>query len=517
MKKKILSIIIFIVLLTALAGCSKNNNPSEYIAPTVADSNTETKKPTEKATEKPTVVPTQPEPIIEASYTIDEAISDFHGDRAWVSYKKGNESYYALIDHNGYIIWSIEGNQIDKLHCGGLSTDDNTYCIYTDNNYNPYHYSYGMIIIDSEGKIKFDSRDANEDESYYYLGYGDGTYLAVKWVKNFSENNYYIIEIDKSGNITNESEWPDYWDGHESDNDIGIVSDIYHINQGFIYHGNDLFSGIQSYTPWGGPVWFYDKKNHNFYCSNKKFSEMLSITEIISDSETLFQYNKPSLKGYGLTDDYYLMDTEILYSQTEKIDADGNGKSFFGGHYGEKLFNCTKSNQMKKFAAGVYDYKGNLISAYPEDWSITGGDSFSGGYAPLTLKGADKETYLVLVDSNGTQMYDPIKIDSVRFPSWHGYVMAEIDGDSVIVSPEGKITDRSELDDLYSDYSIGNISVTNGYEMTYNESTEKNDGYSYADGGSIHAVYQLSNYKEIANWNSSNPTESNTSIAEPTS
>ena len=499
---------IVITLIVMMAGCGSGNS-GNISTPSVVE--------TIKATEPPTEAPTEVQPIIESSYKIDEAISDFHGDRAWVSYKKDNESYYALIDHNGYIIWSIEGKQIDEMHCGGLSTDDDTYCIYTDNNYNPYHYSYGMIIIDSEGNIKFDSRDSNEGESYYYLGYGDGTYLAVKWVKNFSDNNFYIIEIDKSGNITNEAEWPEYWDSPETNGESGIVSDVYHIDQGFVYHGNDIFTGIQDFRPWGGPIWFYDKKNHIFYRSDKKFSKMLSISEIISDSETLFQYNTLSFNISEPTDDYCLMDTEILYSQTEKIDVEDNIKTFYGGYYGEKLFNCIKSNQMEKFVAGVYDYKGNLINTYPEDWNITEGDSFSGGYAPLTLKGADKMSYLVLVDSSGTQMYDPIKVDSVKFPSWHGYVMAEIDGNSVIVSPEGKITDRSELDDLYSGYSIGNISVINGYEMTYNESTEKNDGFSSVNRGSIHTVYQLSNYKEIVNWNSSNPTEYNTSITEPTS
>ena len=511
--KKVLLFILSTVLILLLVGCSdSNNNSLGNVEPTVVKEQFKA----ERTTEAPTEAPTEVEPIIEHTYSIEEVLSDFSDDKAWVSYYKTNEDNkslaYALIDNKGFIIWSVDKDNLsDWSECAGLTTVDDTFCLFP-NNSKAFRYSAGMIIIDSLGNIQFDSRNAEEGVSYYYLGYGDGSYLAVKHVENFSENEFYFTELDKSGKTVSEISWPENWKGR------GTVDTLYHINQNFNYCGNDIFIGSQDtgYTVGGGKIWYYDKKNKSFYSSEEKFSTQLGIVEMMSDNETLCQFNEGKLGtgSFDKTDKYFLIDTQTFYDAEETIDLENLEMDLYGGCYGEQLFNCIKNNESKSFSAGVYDYKGNLIESYPNNWDIKDGDSFSGGFASLQLKGADNNPYVIAVDSEGKPQYDPIKVDSVKYPSWHGYISVTIDEEDTIINPKGEKTDRSELDKQFDSYSLGNIKVVNGFEKNYNKKKELYDSFTSVNGNSLNTIYQISNYKEIAKQSISAPVVESTESAE---
>ena len=105
--KKILSVIIAVVMIVLLTGCSQSgrDDGSGYVAPERAN----TQQATTRTTEPPTETPTEIQPIIESSFTIEEALTPFTAGRAWVKcYDSDKQYYYALIDTKGYIAWSIK-------------------------------------------------------------------------------------------------------------------------------------------------------------------------------------------------------------------------------------------------------------------------------------------------------------------------------------------------------------------------------------------------------------------------
>lgn len=105
--KKILSVIIAVVMIVLLTGCSQSgrDDGSGYVAPESAN----TQQATTRTTEPPTETPTEIQPIIESSFTIEEALTPFTAGRAWVKcYDSDKQYYYALIDTKGYIAWSIK-------------------------------------------------------------------------------------------------------------------------------------------------------------------------------------------------------------------------------------------------------------------------------------------------------------------------------------------------------------------------------------------------------------------------
>lgn len=115
--KKILSIIIVIVLLIALVGCSNanNNNPSEYIAPSVIDSNTETNKPTEKATETnvdETISQGQPE---ETAHISDDQLTN-DADVAEESYGYETGDTFNIGTYNAYYYYQPSKTEVNRVN-----------------------------------------------------------------------------------------------------------------------------------------------------------------------------------------------------------------------------------------------------------------------------------------------------------------------------------------------------------------------------------------------------------------
>lgn len=413
-------------------------------------------------------------PNITAQYEIKKAITNFEGKRALVEFyeneadKSANRSSYAVIDREGYIVWSVLPEQVKEkynISLNRMSFNNGTYCIYgyPEGLFGMYTYeAIGMTIINEYGDVLFDSsNDPDKDVTYHYLGSGDGVYLVEKRKKNFTTNESYLVEMDRLGTIIYEQR---------------LSSEMSSLGKAE-YLGDALFK-IDSLV--------YDK-------NSKKIKTVgVSIIDVISSEETLVR---------SVNNDY-VVNTKALYSEEEEIITDNTTKVDIGIYaaYGEGLFNYVKdySNTTK----GIYDYKGNLLVAYPKEWEILHADRFSGGYAALKLRGADKKAYVTVVDKKGEMLYDPVLADGL-LDSWHGYVWAEKGGDRIILDTEGKEISKERMKEQYEDFTLLYVSAPGvSFDVTVREGFEILDKeYVGTNGKSIKTIYKVSNFKEIADKN----------------
>lgn len=483
--KKVLSIIISAVMIALPVGCSNsNNNSSEYVAPTVAYESSEYERVTEEPTEKPTEI----QPMIESSFTIEEALTPFTAGRAWVKCSDSDkQSYYALIDTKGYIAWSIKQTSLEGWSdIQAVADKDGTYILHPwsihSSKYNIAEgrkvNNHGLIVIDRLGDEIFNSFDKGDEYKYYYMGYGDGIVLAIENIADFSENNYYISEIDISSGkavsqfLTNEN---------------ALVS----IHDNYQYCGDGLFFGTISSIGvfWENGYGIYNRNTHKLFSTvNKSFIRGIKLYTQFAD-------------GYALGSDGDIDNKGSIFRVTpDDISSEEAWQNYSSNPIEIGSFNCQNINEgLIADSTGIYDYTGKQISALPDNWTVKGIDKYSGGYAAVVLEGADKNTYVTVIDKNGKPQYEPIKADSNILPSWHGYIMAELSGEKTILNPAGEKTTRAELDEKYGDYTIGDVSVSNGFERNYNKTSKKYDSYSNVNGDNIRTIYQLGNYREIAN------------------
>ena len=465
-------------------------------------------------------------PIIEQQYPIYEALTVFSEERAWVKYQDLNNNYdLGVIDTQGWLVWSINTADLAEKwgtypsqitatpFCDGIS------CIHPDNS-NKYSDSIaGMIIINDVGKILFDSRKSPEGTLYYYLGYGDGTVLAIRHTADFSASKKYIIEMNCNGEIEYEK---------ELDNDFSItghrgpVALAGHVSDDYSYYGEDIFLGTQHGE---GPM-VYNRETHSFFLANYRNWAFLTLCDSFKDGTSI---------GFISGDYLYRISASDLQDENHWLSfLDKNNITKGSAYLRDANGSLIDLNTSIEYVAedriiqkdGVYDYSGNLIATYPADWKIEEVTAFNGGYAPLVLKGADGNTYITIVNKNGAPQYDPVKIDSYTFPAWHGYVSVAISGNDTILDPQGNRTDTSELNRMSQNYTIGwkKSSSSNGtyvrlygtvrcgFSREYDSDVERYTSYSSIDGKSINTVYVITNYNEVASQQITIQTQQNEEI-----
>lgn len=486
---KLFVIVLALCIAGIMAGCSKEDAKSEeeIIAETQAmiEANAEewaeedaANVAAEAAAETEEKEPEKViEPDIQAEYPIYEILSDFSGKRAWVKYTKDNNIHYGLIDTNGFLIYSLDSSDLRDWNwneAGAITTPEGTCCIYSGPFLGSLKYP-GMIIVDSAGNVIFDGNNQGEDTEFYYLGYGDGSYLVLKHIANFSQNGYYFCEMSVSGDIVKEIEC-----------NIETDRDSPPLDQNFSYCGCDLFFG----TDRNSYIWFYDRANGNFYSSESKFSDQLYPIGIYQEKYIVFQDARVYADFLNIQEGYYYVHSiDTMYNPAEQITVTDAFIRIAKSTYGEGLFNSPD---------GIYDLSGNLIHTYPEEWEIDYAGPFENGFAILQVIGADGKDYVTAVNAEGTVQYEPILC---TFSSWsdvRGFIVVHEDenGSQFIINPEGEKEEYnlSQFGDSCGSWHNG-FMRTNHVDSGY---TAFSDFY----GNLIENVIVVTNYDEVkdTNW-----------------
>lgn len=470
--KRVISVFIACILIALLTGCADNAGEDPSADVTLADTDNQ------HVTELVTEAPTEAQPVIENSYPIHEIITNFSEDRAWVTYMDNDYTrYVALIDTDGYVKYSIKESEIGDGtgRIAASEFEDGLSCLYVNGGSPNFRAFPGMIVADRDGKIVFDGSETGQTVEYYYLAYGDKTFLILKHEADFSTNNAYICEMNTEGIIEKETLLPEVFivDKENWNSDYFVDS--------FSYYGEGIFLG--DYDGQGRVI--YNMNTQELYSTYHLTS---SSTRSYQNGINLYFYDKfidgRIIGGWSVDYDHSVNnicsitvsdlsnhESWTQYCESPKVVwAPGVDVSCIS----EGFINNTYDNDYVK---GVYDYDANILGKYPEEWNIAYGDGFSGGLAALELIGADNKNYVTIVNKTGQQQYQPIQVDNCSFPAWHGYIQAEIDNESVIISPSGNKTTLNELNQLSTDYSIGNETVRNGLKTVKTESTGRYDHF----------------------------------------
>lgn len=361
--KKALPIIVIVMLIALLAGCTNSNNSNdlEYIAPTKAEYIIETVQVTESSTEKPT----EAEPKIIATYDF-EPYGLMSENRAWVKYNKNS---YAVIDDTGKILYSISANDKDLVYCHDYSSDGYAY----------YSIADKYVIIDREGKECYTTPTNTDEVQYSICGHGDNIFLLKKHVSSFSENAYYISQIDPTGNEV------------KPFREIGAL-----LSTDFAYYGEGIFKSYKAwYTSNSEQGGFYNASTTNSYIEGNS-AKFLSNFE---NGKALYRPNN-QLTVYVSADVFASSDS-----------------------YNQWIESLTENDAVPEETKPELNYSDNI--------QVKGYGSLSGSYYPLFLTGADGKTYYTIIDTDGNEQYDPIKV-SFNVPTTMMY--NKVDWDNVFFS-----------------------------------------------------------------------------------
>ena len=455
---------------------------------------TPTSEAEETATPEPTVVS---EPVVKNQYDIIDVLTPVSEDRTWVRYWADNEIQYALIDAEGHMI--LHFTKFPETAGNGVaatSFSDGVSCIHSTTTIEP---NPGLWIVNKDGEFVFDSDEMPEGTTFYYLGYGNGIFLALQKTADFSSNIQYICEINAKGEIINQVELDDTF-GNLIDTNDGYFDDD------FEYFGDDVFAGtfykngneiacaynLKTHSLFGG-IYIYDDFESGITAGGRDgLKETCDLIYTIKSDDLL---NAESWQKWN--------DEGMKYLEADKTE---DWKAYIGKYrvkracISEGLINNWENPVYKdEMARGIYDYKGELVGQYPETWTITNSEGFSGGYAAVELVGADGLKYITIIDKTGTQQYEPVKIDSAILPSWHGYVSVVIGGNECILSPKGQVTDINEVNKISTTYTLGTKIVENGYEFTgYGQNINGMKIYTYSSftdlsGNTISQVLEMEN------------------------
>ncbi len=370
----------------------------------------------------------EPEEVVIETYPFTK-LHPFSNERAWVDFSKN--SYYSfctgVIDTDGKLVYQADSQLFY------VSPFQDGLAFYRENNTEESPCG----IIDSEGNVLFESQ-MTPDGGYLILAYGNGHFFVAQHIRNFDTDEWRYGTIDKDGNILNEMQVSDEQFRPEKwIDEFNYCSSIRYIGENYIVLPSGLYNVATEYfSPFPyARGWCMEKVVGNFY---EGYTAI-----VIKDGNTKFayiinsDYEEPWRDGCGAL--------ENAISKKDDFLSDSS--------YGEGLIFGTTYYHPNE--VGYYDKDWNLVISleqYKEN-DISGG-SFSDGYAPIVMTGADGDWYASIIDKQGNLSYTPIRIDNANpNDSANGYLQATIDQMTKIIGPDGTIytpgvDDLSMLDGL---------------------------------------------------------------------
>ena len=389
--KKILSMIIAIVMIVLLVGCSNNSNGtvSEYVAPKESNRQQETERVTE-ATQAPT------EALIEG---IGEKLSEykpidtFSNGLIWIEYNKNQKG---LMNENGKIVYSTDKDiETNPVMEGGY-----TFFCYKEDKL------YTNKIIDKEGNETYTLEDT-DDDTYKIWAQGDGVFLVSHQQSGFSEVKYSIYAVDSEGEIIGtEKEIKSQPDSVKHfGNNIFIVSFEGGSDREFAFNSNSdslfLLNGNYKCYPLYDGIGYFIGFIHNMN-SNPTYHYFSG--SILSNDLSSEESWENWLNNHSIEEDVYY----------------NHGTYHESLEYIQEGFRLDKKDRNEVYIYG-YDDKQTKLPSFPESTSIEKIGVFSGGYLPIFLKGADSKYYVTVVDTSGKQMYEPVKTSDSNWFSNSNY------------------------------------------------------------------------------------------------
>lgn len=358
----------------------------------------------------------EPEEAVVETYQFTKP-RPFSNGRAWVDFPIDHKYSYCtgVIDTDGKLVYQADSQlfYVSQFQDGlAFYREDDT-------------VEAPCGIIDVEGNVLFESK-ISPDGGYLILAYGNGHFFAAQHIQSFDTDEWRYGTIDKNGNVLNEMQASDEnFDLEDWVGDVNTWPAIRYIGENFIVLPSGLYNISTAHFS-SFPGWNMEKTVGDFY---------EGYTAIALDGDD-FAYIIDT--NYEEEPCEYHDELQNVVSKKEEFHSDSS--------YGEGLI---FGNEVYSDGIGYYDKDWNLaisLEQYKEN-RIKGG-AFSGGFAPITMQGADGDWYAAVIDRQGNLAYSPVRIDQVGLNNFqNGYFQVTIDGETKIIEPDGKVSTPG-VDDL---------------------------------------------------------------------
>ncbi len=390
----------------------------------------------------------EPEEAVVETYQFTKP-RPFSNGRAWVDFPIDHKYSYCtgVIDTDGKLVYQADSQlfYVSQFQDGlAFYREDDT-------------VESPCGIIDTEGNVLLESK-ISPDGGYLILAYGNGHFFAAQHIQSFDTDEWRYGTIDKNGNVLNEMQASDEnFDLGNWVDDVNTWPAIRYIGENFIVLPSGLYNiSTAHFSPFPGRN--MEKTVGNFY---------EGYTAIAIDEG-----------NYGFA---YIIDTGYEEQPCENYDDLQNvvSKKFdfsSDSAYGEGLIFGTLG-EGSVFGSEYYDDEVNYhegVGYYDKDWNLAisleqykenriNGGAFSGGYAPITMQGADGDWYAAVIDRQGNLAYSPVRIDQIinhvsLNDSQNGYFQVTIDDETKIIEPDGKVSTPGTDDlSMLNDFSFGDV------------------------------------------------------------
>lgn len=369
----------------------------------------------------------------------------FSEGRAWAMYfDENNDRILALIDETGNVVFKVsqkalvENNGFESSHVGTTPVENGVTCIYAHSMTG--WIGHGFLILDKDGNVLYNADDGDSSTESYLLGYGEGSFLVETISKGFSETSDQFYVMDAHGNVTGTPK--------------SLKKQLQHT--WFSFLGENIFCS-------------------EYYAYNRAADTLFSL-----DHCTI---SRPFVNGLTVTDSGNIISVKDL-ENAESFSAYRRSENR-REHEKEGVFYRPTETYVKE-------------PSYGENVKVVGDTTFFGDYAAVYYVGADNRHYVTLMDQYGQAQYDPVPIDELPnenafsfyhstkgFRSWEGYILARINNETVIITPDGRVLPKEDasLAGVFSDdtWLSGHHYTLRGTFFNYTH--DNGFGFARAGGG----------------------------------
>lgn len=374
------------------------------------------------------------------------AMAPFEGGIGWIQYMRSGEMYTAAVELDGHVLFEIPG----PVWYVSPFEDGAAYVVISENatyysNANPSLGCYEQVAPAITHEVIFDvygnelyttssTQTSTSTKEEHILCAGDGKYVVLRHESGLEYNGWALGTIDKFGNIIDDFQAYDgindgllpTWRGKYSG--TRSLPNQYGAGYG---NGNDGDPG-DGFSRYIGEGVFYLTGGGKLYQPEKTVLTTVKGTRLLSDC-----YGGKVLSVWNGT--YYVQNVNgndvnsvQILKENQYIDI-GNGKVFRYGKYGHLM-----TENLFYHDHAYYDIEMNRAIEIEEYTSLQmDGSVFNEGFALIFLVGKDGNTYVTVINDEGTVQFEPIRAQRTSGKVSDGYFVVRTDTECAVYDING--------------------------------------------------------------------------------
>lgn len=396
-------------------------------------------------------------------------ILDFVNGRAWLQFINDNQTETVCIDNKGMKQFSVTGIVI----YASPFIDDTAFLVYKDGPGEKVGETlFHETIVDLQGNELYSTSiddTSKEKHEEHILAYGEGKFVVLRNYSDIYKNEWTLGTIDAHGNIIDEFKPYTFVFPEPYLNDYVVGSDLIpEWDQNDKFHLREVYDRMQ----------FGILEATNL--DNSEIPEYLGEGAFYLTNAVVYQPSKGKICVLESKDTDFRGSASNGFVISPKgwrwsrVSINESSSESFGFENGPDSSLYLRNRGMKNglffYDHGYYDVFGNeIIHVKGFDTQSIFCTPFTDGYALMTINGADENTYVTMIDSNGISQFEPFKTERLSDQIDDGFFVSCYNGKAALYDHNG-----NEVMDLpFRKSDISRYYVSEGFVRLVN--TENGD------------------------------------------